>query len=212
MQNPKTSTGFATLRPARRQALLPAILLVFAGLAAPLSAADMKNREANRVLAEARASAAKGNVINARELFQLVAEGSAKLPERRADAYYELALLEAAQPADKRDGAGLASSVETFLREFPKDKRRPVVAAVAGVMADVKAREAELDALEAKVAADEQVQKEASAAGAKDSSKKVDELEAKLRRSGAEVESLRAELAKKDEALKKLKKVAAGDG
>lgn len=215
MKNPKTSTGIASpvssLRQRLSRLLLPAALLGLA--AAPLFAAtEMKSGPAGKVIKEAKAAAAKGDSVKARELYQLVAASTPKAPKQRAEALYELLLLEAAMPAASRDRAALEASSAQFLQQFPAHEKRPVVAAMAGLLADTRAKDEEIAALEAKIAAAELTQKEASAAGAKDASKKVDELEAKLRRSGAEVELLKAELAKKEEALKKLKKVVVGGG
>lgn len=202
MKNTKTPAG----------RLLLAGLVLLGLLAAPLHGAEMTGRQAGKVLKEAQTAVAKGDTVMARELFQLIAASTPKAPKQRAEALYALILLEAATPAAARDEASLENSSVQFLEQFPRHEKRPVVAALAGLMADSKATQSELAALEAKIAATELAQKETTAAGAKDASKKMEELEARLRRSGAEVEILKAELAKKDEALKKLKAVAVGGG
>lgn len=180
--------------------------------AGPLAAAEMTKRQAGTVLKEAQAAEAKGDLVKARELYQLVAADAAKVPERRADALYHLVLLEAGQPAAARDGDTLDTSAKEFLAQFPRHEGRAAVTAVAGVLADSKSHQARVAELEAQIAAAEEAHKELTSTGAKDTAKKVDELETKLRRSSAEVEILKAELAKKDEALKKLKQVVVGGG
>lgn len=177
-----------------------------------MAAAEMTGRQAGKVIKEAKAAESKGDLVKARELYQLVASSSAKAPEQRAAALYRLVLLEAGQPAASRDGDTLETSAKSFLAEFPKHEGKGVIAAVAGVLADAKIHEARFAALEAQIAAEAEAQKEIASTGAKDTAKKVDELEMKLRRSNAEVEVLKAELAKKDEALKKLKQVVVGGG
>lgn len=188
------------------------IALVLLVLALPAAAAEMNKRQAGNVIKEAQGAEAKGDLVKARELYQLVATDAAKVPERRADALYHLVLLEAAQPAAARDGDTLDTSAKEFLAQFPKHDGRAVVAAVAGVLADSRSHEGRVAELEAQIAAAQEAHKELTSTGAKDAAKKVEELEGKLRRSNAEVEILKAELAKKDEALKKLKQVVVGGG
>jgi len=185
-----------------------AVLVLLAALALPGGAAELKKRQAKTVLAEASSA----DPVKARELYQLVAAGTAKLPEQRAEALYRLALLEAATPAATRDQDLLEKSAAEFLQAFPKDAKRPVVAAIAGLAAETQAKQKEIATLESRIAAGELVKKDDATAVARETAKKAEELELQLRRSKAEIELLRAELAKKDEALTKLKKVVVGGG
>lgn len=189
-----------------------AIAVAFAVLmAAPLAAEELSNSRAKKVLKEADAAVVAGDIVKARELYQLVAAGTLKTPARRADALYGLVLVEAGRPAAARDAALLDSSGAAFLKEFAKDPRRVVVAALAGLHKELSGLGAKIAELETRAtAAEAELEKREQAATG--SSKKVEELEARGRRLAAEIENLKAEIAKKDEALKKLKKVVVGGG
>ena len=197
----------------RFAAALSVAALVF--LNGPLAAEELSGSRAKKVLKEADAAAAAGDAVKARELYQLVAAGTLKTPARRADALYGLVLVEAGRPAGTRDAALLDTSLAAFLKDFPKDPRRPVVAALSGLQKDLAGKDAEIAALGARIAAAEaelEKRDQAAAGASKESSKRVEELEARQRRLLAEIDNLKAEIAKKDEALKKLKKVVVGGG
>jgi hypothetical protein len=193
--------------PSKISALILALVL---SAAPPLAAAEMTGRQAGKVIKEAKTAEGKGDLVKARELYQLVAASTAKAPEQRAAALYQLVLLEAGQPAADRQGETLSTSAKTFLADFPKHEGRGVIAALASLLGESEAHAARVVALEAQIAADAEAQKELASTGASAVAKKVDELESKLRRASAEVEVLKAELSKKDEALKKLKQVVVG--
>lgn len=201
--------GFAL----RFAAALAIAALVFASV--PLAAEELSSSRAKKVLKEADAAAAAGDPVKARELYQLVAAGTLKTPARRADALYGLVLVEAGRPSATRDATLLETSLAAFLKDFPKDPRRPVVAALGGLQKDLAGKDAEIAALGARIAAAEaelEKRDQAAAGASKESSKRVEELEARQRRLLAEIDNLKAEIAKKDEALKKLKKVVVGGG
>lgn len=195
----------------------PLVWILLLGLtAAPaLLAEEMSGSRAKKANKEAAAALAAGDLAKARELYQQVATGALKTPAQRVEALYALILLEAGKPAASRDAAFLAATAATFVKDFPKDARKGLVAALAAFQAESQGQATQIAALEAQIAATaaELAQKEQAAAGAsKDSGKRVEELEAKLRRASNEIENLKAELAKKEEALKKLKKVVVGAG
>lgn len=196
--------------------LLPALLFLLPALAAaPLVAKEMTAKEAKKVVKEAEKAVAEGDAVKARELYRLVIDGSAKAPESRADALYGFSLLEAARPADQREAEALERHLAAFLKDFPKDKRRPQIAAVAGLNRELGAAAGEKAALAAQLAEAEgklKAYEEAATVASKDSGKKLDDAEAKARRLQVEVERLKGELAKQEEALKKLRKVVVGGG
>ncbi len=194
---------------------LPVLAILFGLLATPIGAAELSKRTAKKTLKDAADAAARGDHVKARELYEQVAEGTKKIPDRRADALYALLMLEAALPAGERDEALLTSTLAQFEKDFARDVRHPSVNALAALHRDLGAQQEEIAKLlvRSETAEAELEQKvEKSAGASKDATRKIEELEARLRRSASEVENLKADLAKKEEALQKLKKVVVGSG
>jgi hypothetical protein len=171
--------------------------------------------KAKKALKEAKAVEGR-DPAKALELYRQVADQTAKTSVQRADALYAIALRQLARPAGERDLEAAQAAAQSFATDFPRDERRPAAQALAATLDLVATQQrdhAQQLATLAATAEAEAAAKLAAATTAKtETSQRVEELETRVRRLRGELEAAKTELAKKEEALQKLKKVVVGGG
>lgn len=185
-------------------------------LAGHAGAQELAKNKAKALLKEGAAAEAR-DPAKALELYRQVADGVVKTSEQRAEALHRIMTLELQRTGG--DFAAARAAGGQLVAEFPRDKRVPLVRplikvldAWSGAQTAIAERDASLAAAQA-AAAQAATEKEAVAAADKASSgQKVEELEARLRKMRTELDAAKVELAKKEEALQKLKKVVVGGG
>jgi hypothetical protein len=214
-----------------RPFLLLALIAALAAGAAPLPAAadgpdgepSLSGRWAVRgALRDADDALAAGRLDQAGELYRQVVASTDAGDERRAEALYGVALVEALTPPGERAAARAAAALEELTSSFPGFERGPEVAAARSCLEEMSRAGGETERLAARVAELEAVLAERTARlAAEDAAAgdRVAELEAEGEALRAQVDQLRkklssveAELKKKEEALDKVKQTLVGGG
>lgn len=183
-------------------------------VALPLQAQTLTASKAKKALKEAKAVEGR-DPAKALELYRQVADQTAKTSAQRADALYAIALRQLARPAGERDLAAAQTAAQSFASDFPRDERRPAAQALVATLDLVATQQrdhAQQLAELAATAAAEATAKQAATTAKTETSQRVEELETRVRRLRGELEAAKTELAKKEEALQKLKKVVVGGG
>lgn len=210
------------------RSVLLALVAVLAAGAAPPAAADgpegdppLSGRwEIRGALKDAGDAVAAGNLDQAGELYRQVVASIAAGDDRRAEALYGVALVEALTPPAERDAARAAAALEELASSYPGFERGPEVAAARSCLAELDRAGGDSQRLTSRVAeleaelAERTARLAAEDAAAGD---RVAELEAESEALRAQVEQLRrklstveAELKKKEEALDKVKQTLVG--
>ena len=184
------------------------VLALTLAIAAPASAdgESIGFFEARRLEGQAEAALKSGKADQASEIYQRLAEGSAK-GKRQARAFYGHALAELSRGADAWDSTAVRSSLESLISGYPGHENAASAKAMIGLMAEMEKAPA--------TPAPPPPTEPAPAAEPPEESKNKDStraLESRVRQLEATLAETREELAQKEEALRKLRELVVEGG
>ncbi|MEM1206239.1 MAG: hypothetical protein AAGN66_23610 [Acidobacteriota bacterium] len=191
------------------------------GLLAPcvVDAAVLGGLQARRLLSKADTALGEGRANEALQLYLELTESEDIGDERRGRALYGAAMAELARPDAERNVEAARQRLATYRESFPDGDRRLEVAVLDGLLEDIDAiaerkRESirELEATVGQLQKMAEDQEEEQQKVGESLEQAMERLERSVRSLRSELKAAKAELAKKDEALEKLKQVVVEGG